>query len=85
MFAQKEMLIGRSHTAVYLSGYTLKGQQQMRSQLNSIERLIAAAKCKKQSVTTPYTEKPFPLFSTRKNFFFSCLARTNVDKMFPLT
>lgn len=70
MFAQKEMLIGRSHTAVYLSGYTLKGQQQMRSQLNSIERLIAAAKCKKQRVTTPYTEKPFPLFPQDKSFFF---------------
>lgn len=42
----------------------------MRSQLNSIERLIAAAKCKKQRVTTPYTEKPFPLFPQDKSFFF---------------
>lgn len=55
--AQMEMLIGRSHTEIYLNDCTLKGQRQMRLTLNSLEFLIAAAKRKRQSGTAPYTRQ----------------------------
>lgn len=55
VIVQMEMLIGRSHTAVYLSGYTLKGQQ-MWSQPNSIEFFITPAKHKNKAALIPILE-----------------------------